>query len=63
MTVPFLDLKATYTELKDDIDAAVARVLNSGWYIGGGEVDAFETAICLKCGEKHWWNDDDACWS
>lgn len=42
MTVPFLDLKASYEELKDEIDAAVARVLASGWYIGGPEVTDFE---------------------
>ena len=53
MTVPFLDLKATYTELQQDIDAAVARVLNSGWYIGGGEVDAFENAYAHYCQADH----------
>ena len=53
MTVPFLDLKATYTELKEDIDVAVARVLNSGWYIGGGEVDAFENAYANYCHAAH----------
>ena len=53
MIVPFLDLKATYTELKEDIDAAVARVLNSGWYIGGGEVDAFENAYAHYCHAAH----------
>ena len=42
MSVPFLDLRAAYLELKDEIDVAVARVLDSGWYILGEEVDAFE---------------------
>jgi dTDP-4-amino-4,6-dideoxygalactose transaminase len=42
MSVPFLDLKATYTTLQPQIDAAVKRVLDSGWYIGGAEVEAFE---------------------
>ena len=28
--VPFLELKPSYLELKDELDAAVARVLNSG---------------------------------
>lgn len=40
--IPFLDLRAAYLELKPEIDAAVARVLDSGWYIGGAEVEAFE---------------------
>lgn len=42
MRVPFLDLAAATAELRQDIDAAVARVLSSGWYIGGTEVEAFE---------------------
>ncbi len=42
MTIPFLDLQAGYAELKPDLDAAVARVMQSGWYILGPEVDAFE---------------------
>lgn len=42
MKIPFLDIGATYRELKTDIDAAVARSLASGCYVGGQEVDAFE---------------------
>lgn len=53
MTVPFLDLGAAYQELKLEIDDAVARVLNSGWYILGGEVDAFETEFANYCEAKH----------
>jgi dTDP-4-amino-4,6-dideoxygalactose transaminase len=51
--VPFLDVKAAYAELKPDLDAAVARVLASGWYILGPEVDAFEDAFAAYCGAKH----------
>ena len=40
--VPFLDLKATYEELKPELDAAVARVLSSGWYLLGDELSSFE---------------------
>jgi dTDP-4-amino-4,6-dideoxygalactose transaminase len=40
--IPFLDLQGAYVELQDEIDTAVARVLQSGWYIGGAEVEAFE---------------------
>jgi len=40
--IPFLDLKNPYLELKSEIDGAINRVLNSGWYIGGVEVEAFE---------------------
>ena len=42
MAIPFLDLKAGYVELKDQMDAAIARVLDSGYYILGPEVEAFE---------------------
>ena len=41
--IPFLDVKATYTELQFEINNSVKRVLNSGWYIGGEEVSSFET--------------------
>jgi dTDP-4-amino-4,6-dideoxygalactose transaminase len=45
MNIPFLDLKSTYTELQTSIDAAVARVLSSGHYILGPEVEQFEQAF------------------
>ncbi len=49
MTVQFLDLKATYEELKDEIDDAISRVLNSGWYIGGAALDEFEETYAQYC--------------
>jgi len=51
--IPFLDLRAGYLELKAEIDAAVARVLISGWYILGPEVEAFETDWATYCGAGH----------
>lgn len=48
--IPFLDLQAAYTELKIEIDDAVHRVLNSGHYILGTEVDAFESEWAKYCG-------------
>lgn len=48
--IPFLDLGATYRELKPQIDAAVARVLEGGWYILGPEVEAFEAEWAAYCG-------------
>ena len=53
MTIPFLDLGATYQELKADIDVAVQRVLDSGWYILGPEVEAFESEWAGYCGAAH----------
>lgn len=53
MTIPFLDLGAAYRELKTDIDTAIQRVLDSGWYILGPEVTAFEKAWAEYCGAQH----------
>lgn len=53
MSVPFLDLKAGYLELQDEIDAACRRVLESGWYILGGEVEAFEQEFADYCEVAH----------
>ena len=51
--IPFLDLRAAYLELKPEIDAAIARVLDSGWYILGPEVEAFEAEYAQYCGAAH----------
>lgn len=48
--IPFLDLKAPYLELKQELDAAIARVVSSGWFIGGDEVDQFEVEYAKYCG-------------
>lgn len=53
MIVPFLDLKATYIELQPELDAAIKRVLDSGWYILGGEVQAFEQEYASFCEAKY----------
>ena len=47
--IPFLDLKAPHVELREEINAAIARVVDSGWYILGPEVDAFETEYAAYC--------------
>jgi dTDP-4-amino-4,6-dideoxygalactose transaminase len=51
--IPFLDLAAEYHELKTEIDAAVARVLESGQFVGGPEVTALEEEFASYCGAKH----------
>ncbi|XOV82859.1 MAG: DegT/DnrJ/EryC1/StrS family aminotransferase [bacterium] len=53
MTVAFLDLGAAYRELKHEIDEALARVLNSGWYILGPEVEAFEAEYADYCDARY----------
>jgi len=51
--IRFLDLAAQYHEQKAEIDAAVARVLETGQYIGGPEVTALEEEFANYCGAKH----------
>ena len=51
--IPFLDLKAPHVELRPEIDAAIARVLDSGWYILGPEVEAFEAEFAGYCQADH----------
>ncbi len=50
MGVPLVDLRAQYLALKAEIDAAVHRVLDSGWYILGEEVAEFEREFAEYCG-------------
>jgi dTDP-4-amino-4,6-dideoxygalactose transaminase len=53
VNIPFLDLKSPYVELKDELDAAYTRVMKSGWYILGEEVDLFEKEFAQYCGASH----------
>jgi dTDP-4-amino-4,6-dideoxygalactose transaminase len=52
-TIPFLDMKAQYLELKPDLDSAYQRVMDSGRYILGDEVQAFEQEFAEFVGVKH----------
>ena len=53
MKVPFLDLGDATIELRGEIDAAIDRVLSSGWYLLGRELEAFEQAFAAKVGVAH----------
>lgn len=53
MNIQFLDLKAAYVELKDGLDAAYRRVMESAWYILGQEVEAFEAEFAVYCEARH----------
>ncbi len=52
MKVPFLDLRDAYLELKPEIDEAILRVLDKGWYILGAEVESFEAEWAAYCESK-----------
>jgi len=51
--ISFLDLKATNAQYRDELVAAATRVIDSGWYIQGTEVKAFEEEFGDYCGSKH----------
>lgn len=51
--IPFLSVAAATSALRADIDEAVARVISSGWYIGGPEVEAFENQWASFCGADY----------
>jgi len=53
MSVAFLELLPAYLEVRDEIDAGIARVLQSGQYILGPEVDAFEAEFAAFTGAGH----------
>lgn len=53
MKIPFLDIKAGYLELKDDLDAAYHRVMDSGWLLLGEETRALEREFASYCEAKH----------
>ena len=50
MRVPFSGVAKEYARLKDPLQAAAQRVLGSGWYVGGPEVEAFESAFAKAAG-------------
>jgi dTDP-4-amino-4,6-dideoxygalactose transaminase len=51
--IPFLDLKAQYRQMKPEIDAAVARAIESAQFVLGPEVAAFEERFASYCNVKH----------
>jgi dTDP-4-amino-4,6-dideoxygalactose transaminase len=53
MKVPFLDIKASYLELKEEFDAAYHRVMDSGWVLLGQETEALEQEFASYCEAKH----------
>ena len=53
MKVPFLELKPTYEELRAEIDAAYHRVMDSGYYLLGRELESFEGEFAAFTGTKH----------
>ena len=53
MNVPFLDLKSINARHAAELKAAAARVIDSGWYVLGEEVKAFEEEFAAWVGSPH----------
>lgn len=53
MEVPFLDLKRQHQSIKDEVNEAINRVMESQRFILGDEVESFEKRIAEYCGVKH----------
>lgn len=51
--IPFLDLQSINAQYREELLDAVARVIDSGWYIQGAEVKFFEEEFARYCGTKH----------
>jgi dTDP-4-amino-4,6-dideoxygalactose transaminase len=51
--IKFLDLKKINDSFEPDISSAIKRVLDSGWYLLGNEVKAFEQEYREYTGSKH----------
>jgi dTDP-4-amino-4,6-dideoxygalactose transaminase len=51
--VPLLDLKPQYQALASELDAAVAEVIRSQYFILGPEVECFEAGVASYCGVEH----------
>lgn len=51
--IPFLDLKAINAQYRDELVDACTRVIDSGWYIGGSELEQFEQQFANYCGTKY----------
>lgn len=52
-SVPFLDLGRLHQSIRGPLDAAYRRVVDSGWFIMGPELEAFEAEFAQYCEVKH----------
>ena len=52
-TVPFGDLRRQYDAMREEIDTAVRRVHERGWFILGEECEAFESEFAAAVGVRH----------
>jgi len=53
VNVPLIDLVRQYEVLRDEIDEAIRRVVESGRFIGGPEVESLEEEVAEYLGVKY----------
>ena len=53
MHIPMTELTMQYASIKSEVDEAIRRVIESGMFILGSEVEAFEREIAAYCGVKY----------
>lgn len=53
MQIPFLDLSRLHHSIREPLDAAYHRVMDSGWFIMGPELESFEAEFAQYCEVKH----------
>ena len=51
--ISFLDLKSINAQHRAELIEVCTRVIDSGWYIGGNELESFEGDFASYCGTKH----------
>ncbi|HRO24292.1 MAG TPA: DegT/DnrJ/EryC1/StrS family aminotransferase, partial [Promineifilum sp.] len=53
MEIPFVDLRAQYRQIQNEVDPAVLAVMQRGDFILGGAVTEFEKAFAAYCGARY----------
>lgn len=53
MSIPVLDMKSPYRELRQELDEAYRRFMESGWYVLGEETQQFESEYAAYCGTDY----------
>ncbi|MEC4727733.1 DegT/DnrJ/EryC1/StrS family aminotransferase [Shewanella sp. D64] len=51
--IPFLNLKKINAQYAEDLKQACSRVIDSGWYLQGNELETFETQFSEYCGTEY----------
>ena len=53
MNIPFVDLKEQYQSIKTEIDVAISSIIDQASFIGGENIDSFESNFAAHNGVSH----------